>query len=350
MEGNKTTLVNMLAYSDDEDEEDLLPPPVSALPSFGSDAGIPFDSSDDKEPAWLEAAASDGSSHYATPRGTPMAPSREKEEDEEPAWLKQASARVSDIHLAVGVMLDGDTDESPPRGSSAAAGAARIDEHDLESGGSSSPSKSWPRKLPRGRHGSDAAAATTTTNEPNTSGGTAAEQAAAAFSRVYDAVSRAWTEMRELSAQELSDGLLGLSVGCTRSMRDSLALGMRESGHFAREVYVTVSSPEDSAAARVGEGESRLQAVGALLQARWRGLLQLPAAALYAIFALVHAVLAMLVTFLRHTPEATRQFYVYVRTSLIEYHEARLPGGQERVRGRREARKALLSHDEEEEA
>ena len=102
-------------------------------------------------------------------------------------------------------------------------------------------------------------------------------------------------------------------------------------------------------------GEGRLDAqdhLGRGLHVAVHGvaLLQLPAAALYAIFALVHAVLAMLVTFLRHTPEATRQFYVYVRTSLIEYHEARLPGGQERVRGRREARKALLSHDEEEEA
>ena len=92
-----------------------------------------------------------------------------------------------------------------------------------------------------------------------------------------------------------------------------------------------------------------MESIRSLVQLRWRGLLQLPAAALYAMVALMHAVLAMMLTFLRHTPEAVRQFVAYVRNGILEYHESRLPGGVERVRTRREASKPLLTGREEEE-
>lgn len=338
----------MLADSDSE-EEDQSPPPVSALPSFGSDGGIPFESND-QEPSWLQGAgseASEASSQYVTPFGTPMvvASKSDSKDDEEPAWLKQASARVSDIHLAVNSRLSpsSDVDESSPL-----TRATDVVDDDLESGGGgggssgggSSPSKSRPRRLGRGRYSDDFG----TDGGSSSSTGTAAEQAQLAFYRFYDASARAWSELRALSSQEISDGLLSLSVGCTHSMRASLTTGLQETGIFVRDVYDTISTTEP-----LPRGETRMESIRSLVQLRWRGLLQLPAAALYAMVALMHAVLAMMLTFLRHTPEAVRQFVAYVRNGILEYHESRLPGGVERVRTRREASKPLLTGREEEE-
>ena len=74
------------------------------------------------------------------------------------------------------------------------------------------------------------------------------------------------------------------------------------------------------------------------VQQRWRGLLQVPAAALFAILALINAVLAMVLTFAKFTPRAVRELAAYCRDRALEYHHSRLP--------LQEARAPLLGEDE----
>lgn len=253
---------------------------ASPTPSFGSDGDSP--------PAWLRGASSSSTAAKSPPL---LSTQPSASIDEEPQWLSEAHSRVSDLHLAVNVMLEGDID----------------DEESTEQA-----------SLLPGANGK---------TQPVPAFGSPAREA---FARAVDQASRAWVELRSLDTMEVSDGLLGLSVGCTRSMWTSLAVGAQESGRFAHDVFMAVASTP--------EGGTRLQIMKQSVQQRWRGLLQVPAAALFAILALINAVLAMVLTFAKFTPRAVRELAAYCRDRALEYHHSRLP--------LQEARAPLLGEDE----
>jgi hypothetical protein len=109
-------------------------------------------------------------------------------------------------------------------------------------------------------------------------------------------------EVSGLSAIELSNGLVALSYTCAQSMRTRFVAGVSET----RAVLSSVADPPS--------GETRLQAVRLGIQERWRGVLQVPLAGVYALFALLHLVAAMVLRVVIHTPEAARQLADYLTT------------------------------------
>ena len=239
---------------DDNDEE---PESVSPVPSISSD--VP------------------GSNDEAMP----LTPVRTKSDaEEEPAWLSDAITRVSDFHIGYPLDMQVADEELSKSPRAASHTAAVIDKNATHAILPSIPSP----------------------------------PASVAFARAVNASSAALAEVRSLSIQELSDGLLGLSVSCTRSMRSSTQAGLAATARFAREMYTAavVTAPPP--------GETRLQTSLAVVQGHWRELMQLPTAGVFAACALMNAVLAMLLTFMRYTPLAAREFASYVQAQTREYH------------------------------
>lgn len=231
------------------------PPLVSPVPSFSSDIPASYNNNEESS--------------------VPPTPVRTKSDaEEEPAWLSDATRRVSDFH-----------------------GGYEMEATDEEN--SNSP---------------DAASRQATTVMPDVMNSDASLPTSAAFSRAVNASSAAFAEFRSLSAQELSEGLLSLSVSCTRSMRTSTQAGLAATSRFAREMYTAavVTAPPP--------GETRLQSSLVVLQGHWRELMHIPTAGLFAACALMNAVFAMMLTFLQYTPLAARQFASYVQTNALEYH------------------------------
>ena len=251
------------------DGEEVVAPPLTAVTSFGSHSGK-------DEPTWLANASAhvDSTASLARTISSDSHHNHQEEEDEivvttprsrlgsgasveEPAWLTDAAKRASShVVLDLGSVA---TEASSPT--------------TLEFG--------WETFTPTRR------------TTPNV------ERAMATSRRALD-------ELRGLSTDELCDALLSLSHSCAQGVRGRWVAGVAETTRMAR-VLASAATANPLPAGT----ETRLQALQhGVRQARWRGddgLLQLPMAVIFALLAVMHTVLAMLVRVTVHTPTAVRQ-------------------------------------------
>lgn len=145
-------------------------------------------------------------------------------------------------------------------------------------------------------------------------GGDSPSQQHLGFRRAVQASHAAVDEFRSLSASEIADGLLALSMSCAKAMKRHAYIGAREVTNSTSAVFTAAT------AAAPADGAPRWRVVlHGVREQDWRGALQLPYAAGLAMLAFFHAVLAILVTFAVHTPRAARELREYATDAAQHY-------------------------------
>ena len=268
---------------------EMSPNSFNVVASAVQSSGLYANSEENEEPAWLSDA------YEATAQSPTSADERRAERA-----VRPRSAIEEEVSVDVNEALAETSLESPSRLTESASSVASIDVASIE--------------LPVSRMRSS------DNEEPAWLSHAAASvdlelggaRCGVAFSKAVDASRAAFDEVRSLTAAQLSDGLLALSAKCTVIMRAKLARGISASAEAGATVLAATSEPAPPSA--------RLRALAVSVgSVHWHGVMQLPLAAVFAFLAVMHTVLAMLITAAVHTPRAARELRAYAADAAERY-------------------------------